>query len=262
MALFRLTFFYEQDENGWSESIHSSSNRLDSLIGQVDVYSVNRMAFTAAGTSLTHVRISDDQVFRDVLLDPITLPRRGQYKSVNSKSDSPFTALDLRLSAAPTVQRSMFVRGIPDNQVDGIFPAFEANFATKYNAWVAILSQGGFSIKNKDRSQLKQPINTISPAGVVNMTSPIPGLANLSTVQVLGIPRSQIPKRTFTVVNFIDGSNFSLRGYAGASIAGRGFFRLVNYVLLPITQAATDFVTERRIGRPFGQQRGRRAIVR
>jgi len=262
MALFRLTFFYEQDENGWSESIHSSSNRVESLIGQTDVYSINRMRFSDAGTILTHVRISDDEVFRDVILDPISLPRRGQFKAPNEKAESPFTALDLRLLAAPTVQRSLFVRGLPDGQVNGVFPSFTGDFATRYNAWVAILSQGGFSIKNKDRTQIKQPINTISAAGVVNMTSPIPGLGNLSTVQVLGIPRSEIPKRTYTVVNFVDFSNFTLRGYNGPPIAGRGYLRRVVYVLLPIIQAATDFVTERRIGRPFGQLRGRRAVVR
>ena len=261
MALFRLTFFFEQGENGWSESIHTSAFDTTTLIALSAGYATRRVAFNHASTVLTHVRISDDLIFRDVILDPIPLPQFGQFKPTGH-AEGPWTALDARMSSNPLVQRSMFVRGFPGSQIDGNLPSFTASFAAAYRAWTQFITDNVFSIKNKDRTQVKQAINTISLAGVVNMVTPIPGLANLSTVQVLGIPRSVLPTRTYTVVNFVDGSNFTLRGYKGPAIAARGFLKLQQFVLLGINQIVTDFVTERRVGRPFGVLRGRRAVIR
>jgi hypothetical protein len=261
MALFRLTFFFEQQENGWSESIHTTATDTPTLISLVLGYAQRRMDFCHPSTFLTHVRVSDDQVFRDVILDPMTLPIKGNWKSL-AKAEGPWTALDLRLQSGPLVQRSLFVRGIPAGQIDSNLPSFTADFDSAYGRWVTFLADSLFGIKNKDRTQAKQAINTVSVGGVVNMLAPLLGLANLDTVQVLGIPRSVLPKRTYTVQNFVDMSNFTLRGYNGPAIAGRGFLRRISYVISPITATATDFATERRVGRPFGVLRGRRAVIR
>jgi hypothetical protein len=261
MPAFRLTFFFEQLENGWSESIHTTATDTLTLIALATGYANRRMAFCQTQTFLTHIRISDDEVFRDVILDPIPLPMQGAFKPAG-QAEGPWTALDARMSANPRVQRSLFVRGFPAGQINSNAPAFTAAFQAAYTAWTTYITDNVFAIKNKDRAQQKQPIDTISAAGVVRMANPIAGLANLATVQVLGIPRSQIPKRTFTVVNFVDGSNFTLRGYTGPVIAQRGYLRLVTFSLLVINQIVTDFVTERRVGRPFGVLRGRRAVVR
>lgn len=261
MALFRLTFFYESNENGWSESIHTTSQDLAGLSGLALTYANLRMAFSHLETFMTHVRISDDLVFRDIILDPINLPRKGQFGKAAS-AEAPWTALDLRLQAGPTVTRSLFIRGLPDGQIDSNLPSFTPAFQTVYMQFVNNLLEGPFGIKNKDRTQVKQPINTISAGGVVNMTNPIAGLANLDTVQLLGIPRSKQPKRSFTVINFVDASNFTLRGWTGGAVNQQGFLRRVNYIISPIVFAATDFATTRHVGRPFGLQRGRRAVIR
>jgi hypothetical protein len=261
MALFRLTFFFEQLENGWSESVHTTASDTLTLIALASGYASRRMAFCHSSTFLSHIRISDDLTFRDVILDPIPLPINGGFKPTGF-AEGPWTALDARMSATPTVQRSLFVRGFPAGQINSNQTNFTAAFQAAYRAWTQYVTDNVFGIKNKDRTQLKQPINTISPAGVVTMANPIAGLANLATVQLLGIPRSVIPKRTYTVVNFVDGSNFSLRGYSGPAISMRGYLRLISYVILQINQIVTDFVTERRVGRPFGVLRGRRAVIR
>jgi hypothetical protein len=261
MALFRLGFFYEQGENGWSESIHTSLTDPAQLENLVFQYAQKRLAFTHPSTKLVHVRISDDEVFRDIILDPIVLPMIGQYKPP-VPAESPFTAFDARMSAGNLVTRSMFVRGLPDGQIDGVTIQGDPGFLTAYDAWGAFIVNNAFSIKNKDRTQVKQPINTVSLAGVVNMVTPIPGLALLSQVQILGVPRSLVPKRTYIVSAITDGANFTIRNYTGPALAGIGFFRRINYLLLKIDVITTDAVTERRIGRPFGQLRGRRAVVR
>jgi len=261
MALYRETFFYEEGENGWSESIHVNVTDTPTLIALASVYANNRLAATSGQVNLTHIRISDDLVFRDVILDPIALPLPGQFKSI-SRAEAPWTAIDIRLSANPLVQRSLFFRGMPDGQVNGNQLSFTPAYGAAFNAFVNTIVGGVFSIKNKDRTQLKQPIATISAAGVVNMSAPVAGLGNLDTVQILGIPRSRVPKRTYLVTNLVDQSNFTLRGWNSGVVTATGYLRRIVYNLLPISIAAADFATERRVGRPFGVLRGRRAVVR
>jgi hypothetical protein len=261
MPLMRITFFYEQGENGWSESLHSTATDTPTLIALALGYSNQRMAFSSPETVMTHIRISDDQVFRDAILDPVPLPRTGQFKP-NNGAEAPWVAFDLRLQANPQVTRSLFVRGFPAGQIDGNLPSFTPAFNTLYARYVQYIAQNAFGIKNKDRSQVKQPIYTVSLAGVVNMSVPVAFLANGDTVQILGVPRSVVPKRFYTVINLVDQSNFQLRGYAGPALTHQGYFRRIAYTILPINFTATDFVTKRGVGRPFGVQRGRRAVVR
>jgi hypothetical protein len=261
MALFRTTFFFEQRDNGWSESVHSILTDPIALKAQAIGYVLVRMPLCTPSTLLTHIRISDDLVFRDIILDPLVLPIPGT--NPEAVNESPWTAVDVRMSASPTVQRSLFLRGLPDGQVDGSLPEFTPGFQASFNAFKSELLTDNWGIKQKDRSQVKQPILSVDGLGNVVMAVPLAGLAVKSVVQLLGVPRSKVPGRLFLIDVFTDASHFHVRGWpAGVTLTSQGFFRPVVYLITPIVQVVADAVTERRTGRPFGLLRGRRAVVR
>jgi hypothetical protein len=261
VALFRTTFFYEQRDNGWSESVHSLLTDPVSLIAQATGYVLVRMPLATPSTLLTHIRISDDAVFRDVILDPLVLPIPGTAPT--AINESPWTAVDVRMSTSPLVQRSLFLRGLPDGQVNGSLPDFSPGFQASFNAWKSELLTDNWAIKQKDRSQVKQPILSVDGTGNVVMAVPLAGIAVKSVVQLLGVPRSKVPGRLFLIDVFTDASHFHVRGWPpGVTLTSTGFFRPVVYIVTGINQVVADAITERRVGRPFGLLRGRRAVVR
>jgi hypothetical protein len=263
MPLNRITFFFEQVGNGWSESLHIDADGDDVLRGYANDYARVRLAISSPETLLTHIRISDDEVFRDIILDPIPLPLRGTFKQAGNIAESPWTALDVRMGTTDKrVQRSLFLRGIPDDQVDGALPSFTAAYRTAIDAWRGYITLSVWAVKAKDRAQAKQPIFTIDGAGNVITTIPLVGVSNLSTIQILGIPRSIVKTRLYRVANVTDQSHFQLRGWTSGLIAGRGFVRPLVYRLYQIDQTLIDAATERRVGRPFGLLRGRAAVIR
>jgi len=110
---------------------------------------------------------------------------------------------------------------------------------------------------------LKQPITSINAAGDVVMTIPLAGVTINSTIQILGVPRSLVPVRNFRLSSLTSQSVFSLRGWpSGVVLQNRGYLRPNVQILGRISEIVFDSVTERRIGRPFGLLRGRRAVVR
>jgi hypothetical protein len=261
MPLNRLTFFFEQGENGWSEAIHTTSTSIPGLVAAATAYRNVRMPLLNAYATLVHVRISDDMVFRDVLFDPFRLPQSGLFGK-SFPAEAPWTAIDVRLGASPTVQRSLFLRGLPAGMISDTTIAGTPSFNASLAAYATRLLNAEFAIKNKDRGQFKQPITSIDAAGNVVMGIPLTGVNQQSVIQVLGIPRSVIPIRFFKVNTVTDQSHFQLRGWAGQTVGARGFLRPDVQVLSTITGFQTTVATERRVGRPFGQQRGRRAVIR
>lgn len=259
--IWRVTFFFAEGENGWSESVHSTLGAFSGVLAAVFKYITARMSCCPSSVFLTHVRISDDNVFRDVYLDPVALPAPGTYIG-GGPGDSPWTALDVRMTATPVVQRSLFMRGIPIGQVSGSVYQPNAKFLAAVTAFTNQLLTNGWGIKNKDRTQQKQPIASVDNVGNVVLTMGIAGLTVGDTVQFLGIKRSILPKRTYIVETVTSATVFSLRGYSGPPIVGVGFVRKIVLLVLPLDNVVVDNTTERRVGRPFGLLRGRRAVIR
>jgi hypothetical protein len=268
MALYKATFFFQQGENGWSEGWHTPLTDLPSIIGAVNRYVGFRLGVLQEGAQLTHIRVSDDLTFRDVLIDPAPLPRKGTGQG-NPKTlglGSPFVALDITAQTNPVITKHLFMRGIPQGQTDDVAPSYGGAYALAIGQFLTYLKAGDWGIKAKDRSQVKQPIASINAAGLVSLTFPLGTLPvgpPAPIVQILGVKRSLVPIRTYQVVNVTSASSFTLRGWGGQVLSNVGYIRLVQYTITaPLITAVIDAVTERRVGRPFGVQRGRRAVVR
>jgi hypothetical protein len=259
--LFRTTFFFEQGEQGWSESVHSSLTVRSALIAQANNYVLARMALADFGTILTHIRISDDLVYRDILLDPIPLPQSGTY-NVAENAAGPWDALDIRIQAGVTVNRSLFLRGMPNGQTNGRLLTFTAKFQLAMNKFLAELQTDNWAIKNKDRTVLPIQILSATALGVITLASPIASATPGTPVQLLGIPRSLVPGRTFLLGAGSTTTVLNLLNWPGAAFTGRGKIRQNVIVLTAITAAVCDTATERKPGRPFGLLRGRAAPVR
>lgn len=263
-AQFRITLFFEVGGDGWSESYHSSLQNPTTVVTQAITLVGLRIQMLPANIDLTHVRISDDLIFRDIYFDFLTLPVNGTYVGVPQLP--PWNALLIKMQGTDArFIRNLFLRGIPTDQVSGQTFTPQKTWLTAYNAYLNYLTGGGFAIKAKDVTQVKQPIASVSATGVVAMQSAIPGLTGVppnNLVEILGVKRSLSPTRVYQLASFTSTSAFSLRGWPNLLLANQGYFRLQLTVLATVIKVANGGITERRVGRPFGVPRGRRAIVR
>jgi hypothetical protein len=261
--VFRLTFFYELFDAGWTESVHTKLVDKPSLMTLASQYIAARLPLLHPKAFLTHVRISDDLVFRDILLDPISLPQAGTFATTTLAPDTPWNALDVRIQAGVTVNRSLYLRGIPAGQMNANTFNPTALFAANLGKYLGFLvTNGNIAIKCKDRSVIPNLILTSTALGVVTLATPIANAAAGQRVQLLGVLRSLSPQRSYVIGAGSTTTVLNLLGWPGLVLAGTGFIRQ-NVVALPqVTDAVCDTNTERRSGRPFGLLRGRRAVIR
>ncbi len=268
MPRFRVTYFYEQQGAGWSESIHTLLLPGANLTNLIAAYVSARMQIANPSVILTHIRISDDDVFRDFAVPDVAVPQSGQFKKSGGPAggtrEFPSVAALLRIFSGNTIVRNLFVRGLPDDQNDGNEWDPGAQFNGKFATFRFGLQSTGWAINHKDATQPRARIKSMTASGVVEMIDAIPGLALSSTIQLMRVPRSVIPGRFFRLSSFTDEKNFTLAVPPNSlePLFVTGVFRRVAFVLHQIDHTEIERVTERRTGRPFGVLRGRAAPVR
>jgi hypothetical protein len=219
------------------------------------------MNIATEDTLCLHIRVSDDDTFRDVAGSPVTLPATGTFGPLEEFMS---VALLVRMEAGPLIQRNLFLRGLPRGQLQGRVFTPDSVFRSRLNAYNNALLTGAWGINAKDRTQVKARIKSIAADGTVVMRDSITGLTITSVIQLLGVPRSVIGTRQFQLDDFTDDKHFklSLGGELLTPITGRGYFRRRVYTIAPLTIVDEPRITERRTGRPFGVLRGRAALVR
>jgi hypothetical protein len=257
MARVRLTYFFELGDTGWSESVHTtlpptSVPAIQALVGQ---YTAMRLPCLSNEAQLTHVRVSDDDTFRDILFLATGLPASGTYSKPPA---GPWTGLLITLVATPTLRRSLFMRGIPKQIVDGRNPTFDATFTAAINNYLAGMIASPFAISGKTANPSRPITTAVGATGVVT-TVGVTGAAVGDTIQVIGVPTSVLPTRFYRVIGVDNvASTVTLAGWPLAvNLTNVGFLRRTTKEVVQISQAVSGLITERKVGRPFGQLRGR-----
>jgi hypothetical protein len=257
MSRTRITYFFELGDVGWSESIHSTlaPTSIAALQSLVTLYTNVRLPLLSVEAQITHVRVSDDDLFRDISFFPTGLPVFGL---ASGRAAGPWTGVLIRMIASSTLRRSLFLRGIPSGQIDGRNQFFGAGYLAAMNTYLAALSANPFGISGKSANPAIPMLSMIGATGVAALTGPMVGVAVGSVVQVTGVPTATLPVRYYRVIAVGPGFAITLAGWPSlVSLANTGFLRLTTKAVTQISGASAGLITERKVGRPFGQLRGR-----
>jgi hypothetical protein len=257
MARTRLTYFFELGDVGWSESIHTTlaPASIVALQGLVTNYTAFRLPLLTNFAQLTHVRVSDDEQFRDISFLPTGLPAPG---TAGGRPAGPWTGILIRMIASPTLRRSLFLRGIPQGQFSGRDQNFSPSYLTAMNAYLSQLTSQPYGISGKTANPSIAMTSLVGNTGVASLVSPMVGVAIGSIVQLTGVPTNIAPTRFYRVLGIGPGFAITLAGWPAAiNLFGQGFLRLVGKTVTQISGASAGQITERKVGRPFGLLRGR-----
>jgi hypothetical protein len=257
MSRVRLTYFFELGDTGWSESIHTTlaPASVTALQTLVTNYTNVRLPLLNQDAQLTHVRVSDDDTFRDIIFFPTGLPAPGTATGFPA---GPWTGVLIRMIASSTLRRSLFLRGVPANCIDGRNQHFTPAFQAAMNAYLAFLSPANpVGISGKTANPSVAITQAVGATGVLTGTAILAGATVGSIIQITGVPTSILPVRFYRAIAF-SGFSVTLAGWPSTvSLVNQGFMRLTTKSVVQITAASAGLITERKVGRPFGQLRGR-----
>jgi hypothetical protein len=265
VAIYRVTMFFAGQQVGWSESCFMLANpTLPAGQAVITQLIAERSAFLTSLASIVDVRVSDDELFRDIQFQPPGLPAQGGVPDPPAGWQSCVMIRQAGGNAPFRYFSNRYLRGIPANITFGNIyrgvanPGFDARLKVYLNSL-----KNSFSMKvNTGQLDAGIPILAISATGIVGLTAPLVGANGNSTVEIYGISRRISKKRKFSIRVFVDNQNFTLNGWTGGALGAVGVMKLVKPGLQAIASTQIDGISERRVGRPFGQPRGRAAVVR
>lgn len=261
----KITLVFQQDAYGWTENyfLNSPSVDLSVEIPKAQTLATKRAALCGAQTNLPYLKISREQVKRDVYVE-------SSYRHGNSafESDAPDTALLCnKWSINWTVKGALFLRGIWDAVVltGGQFDFSNTTYYSLMRAFEAYLKTGGFGFLGRDPALAQQSAVTAVVANVDNtvkitVTDPIfLGYAvgtklNIFVAGVTGAASVNGPQ----IVKVVDNTKVStvkrlpiLPYTSGGNLS----FNVQQFI--PINHLFEERIVERKVGRPLYLSRGR-----
>ena len=265
MPQIRATFFFKDDGGfGWSETIHSSKATLASVETSAIALASRRIACMGNSSHLVFLRISDDLVRRDSLIDKISPGSTTNPNPAAGGSDSANLCLLIALKSGSMVRRSLYMRGIPDNCVtdSGQFTP-SGPFTNAFNSWSQMILADGWAIRSRDPLAPTAVIVGLTQApgtGLITVTTLLPhGFQpndSVSITQVKGATTANGSWSIFSVpstTTFTFGSFQLLPPWQGGGLARKGAFTINQ-----IDTVQANRVSHRISGRPFDAPRGRR----
>jgi len=270
MANWKINLFFAGLNQGWSETYYKVANTGAAVYTSV-VQSLlpKRMACLAVPYQCTAGRISDDQVQRDsILWKPIGYSRfDGSYPG-----DTPWQAYNLRLAAGMSHWRQLYVRGVPD--VAFTFP--ETAVPQGQNSWFLALVafrnemiSGGWSLKVKSKTGAAPKLGvkalTRTTAAIMMTETYLDHQLNPGDFVQFYNFKNVVVKPGVRQVTSTPSPQQFLVNYAlpdpwiGSPLVS---VKKVVYEYPLIDDYSERGWTHRIVGRPFGQQRGRRSVAR
>lgn len=255
----------QQHLGGWSESVYSIASNIAevrNMLYNPGVWGLGlcpaRAVLMSGGGQIVGTRIAS------------VLPRTGRTQTsgrsfippFSAQTDVPQMALMCTVGAVGSPNTRRFtLRGIPDNMVT----FGEYNPTTLYRDWVLAYFNElrNWSFVGQDLAQPFLQVNSISATGTVLLAAPRPpGFGGLLKFSQLLIPGTGIKiGGRFKIATVGPGANeFDLLNYPGPATTG-GTVQMIVYSIYPMdgANATADRAAVRKVGRPFGQYRGRRS---
>jgi hypothetical protein len=274
----RATWFYKNQRTGygWSQTLWP--------VGPATYEKALSMAFElstilsevlAEGITLYEIRVSDDAVQRDSLIDTGPLPNFNPttllpFYSAQAQGTIPApdnVAQLLRLECGAFYRGSLFISGILGSYANTHNvgnPDAQWVTQTLSNLGVAI-SSGSWGLKVLP----KDPDGAASVAiQLIAFTNGVPTITaaahNLSSGQPVRVSGAKFGGGRFSASNVpclvLDANNFKLPSIDKANpptYLGGGFVKNVTAIVKPITTWNTEGIVTRKRGKIFGQRRGR-----
>jgi hypothetical protein len=168
-------------------------------------------------------------------------------------------------SGQPNIRRFM-LRGIPDDIVyEGSYKPTGA-FTTALNTYFTKVTSGSWCMRGRDLTVANTAlVGVVIGTGARGLVQTATSLTLLVGQQVQFMrTRDQYGrtiKGTFTVAEVTDGFNFAVSNWTYGNV-DRGFVRRVGAPIFPVALDGSFTpvrITTRRVGRPFGQYRGRQS---
>lgn len=279
--LFRVQWMFQAQAAGWSESLYRDGADYEAALDAGMQYAYKRLALCGKGVRITSVRVSKTGVNGDarakqaqLTTSPADVLANPNYQYVppayeNANVVDPWTGMNCRLVADGVERGRIYMRGLPDDLFDGV-TGFVPNQAW-INAFIEYVNlvKGGYSIRGYPRATVldRKPIDDLIPATGAADTAVVKafGLGAIEGQHVY-IGKARTDKGTFSG-RFVlgDGDNvlgFRLLGTNGQFFVYKkqtGYIRIMSPQVYAISDVRYGQAVSRRVGRPFGQQRGRRS---
>jgi hypothetical protein len=268
----KVTLSFIQGAYGWTENyfLNNPSTNLVPELAKGNTLANKRLPLSGAQTFVQHIKVSNENTKRDVLLDLTT------YQGNSSKpSDAPDTAVLIKkYGALPQQNAPVYLRGVWDEVIisGGQLDQTNAAWIAAYNAWVAELtstSEGWGFLGLDPTATLTAQIATVTQNanGTIHVTLKTPtfgagpylpsqkvfisgvgGAASVNGPQIVSVSATS----TFDTVKQIPMFPYTTGGKVTAQ----------NQKFWPIASAQIQRVVERKVGRPLylsrGRQRGRK----
>jgi hypothetical protein len=274
----RATMFFKQGEFGWSETHwHQNINITTGALYTASLGLANaRAALLDSQSTLNEVRVSQDTVFRDSLVETFIPPLSGAgFGGGGAFGLQPFDVLSLRAEGTSQYRKIIYLGGIESSFWSNPFVGIsDPGWLAYFNIYKAeLLANWGFKAQvSPDKTMINIPpptgydITAVDPGlpNVYTITHPGPGFATHQKVRIRGVrmlnPRTprvagnyvaQVTTATTTIIsqNHPPGQQYDP--------ASDGFIWAETVDVIPYTDVIQDNFTHRKRGRPFDEPRGR-----
>lgn len=262
MPRLRLTYTFQGENFGWSESYYSTFNLIANVAGAETTLRNARRGILSNQCRITHVRISDEEVFRDVFIKDLSADD-GEGTQIAAAA-MPNLGVLVQYASGVTVVKK-FIRGIPDTLSANVGryvpnPAWAFAFGL-YSGTLAAAAQG-WAILTMDTTQPLLAVTGEADA-VAGVTAQITvgaghGLVSGDRVRISGGFGTNIVKGVFAVT-VLDGTRFTVPWTKTPIVyAGGAKMQKRLQTLKLIDKVEPMRIITRRAGRPFGSPVGRR----
>lgn len=265
----RVTLFYSYAGYGMTESWYTNLSGFN-LTQQISSYLLARMGLSVFAFEFVYARVTFANSNRLVSFYAPSTPGFTVHGSFGTAGVAPTTALLYRYECTDTSGGRIFIHGAPASEFQNQQYVPTAPYAAAVLNFTSQLQSGGFPIffqniqPNLISDRLKitslAPLSprgyTITPAVATAVT---PG--DVITVGGLGASISGAAGRKVVTVVPTGGATFNVGGATpnGTYTGGNGYYQVAIFLYQQILSAYVLRATEHRVGRVFGQSRGRRA---
>lgn len=271
----KITAFFEVPGSpnnaggGWSETWYAIANDFDAWNADAGSFFNLRCGMLGSPCRLTAYRLTQlgvghmTQLFRPPAVTnfPISL----------SAADRPGSAALLTFGTGQGAQRQMEMRGTPDAIFDFADPfnAGYLQFLTNFNLWRSYLLSPlniGLNVRSLDRTTFpKSPITSVSVNPTTRiLTVTLPAAYTIAVgdkFKLYNVQGWNPPLGFHTVTNIIAGPPWQVQamydGNQGPDATVKSKFMKATYNLVAVTSINWLRSTNKKIGRPFNQARGR-----
>jgi hypothetical protein len=269
MAVFRVTFFLQQAESGWSETYFSTLNTYQNVATAATVLGGLRQAMCPPAVYLQEVRVSDDLLFRDVWFDPNFQAIQGSF---GGNALPPQAAIKIRMVSPPVVgtknySRTLDFSGVPQGQTRlGQFFSPNAAWILAFQQYALQLANTNWGLRIIDQvANPKIAVTTVAVGGVVTTAANVPNMAAGVMVRFYW-PRGLRPKNalaSYRVTASTALNSFTVPA-AATLLPPPSFVRALIPSIINLNNGVIfyeELVGNHKRGRPFDQQLGRRRAV-